>query len=317
MSDSIVQLGVFAGAAAVSLIAGPLMIPWLRRLKIGQSIREEGPQSHLVKSGTPTMGGFIILLGLVTALPFIGVPQREALIVLAGTLGFGAIGFYDDYIKVVKKRNLGLRAWQKIVGQIVAAALVTALAWVGGTDVLVPGALVYWETGLLFIPLMVLGQIFFTNSVNLTDGLDGLAGGITFVVLLFFAAAAGKYGTPQTGLLALGLAGGCLGFLRVNRHPARVFMGDTGSLALGGALAGLAVAMKLPLILPVVGLIYILEALSVVLQVGSFKLTGKRVFKMAPLHHHFELSGWKETKVVRVFWAVTLVMALAAWLMIG
>lgn len=316
MNDMIIQGGAFAFAAAVSFMAGPAMIPWLRRLKIGQSIREEGPQSHLVKAGTPTMGGFIILLGLVAVLPFVGIPDRSALIVLACTLSFGAIGFYDDYIKVVKKRNLGLRAWQKIVGQTAAALLVTALAWPDGTGVLVPGAGFLWEMGFLFVPFMVLGQIFFTNSVNLTDGLDGLAGGITFIVLLFFAGAAAAHGTLQTGILALGLAGGCLGFLRVNRHPARVFMGDTGSLALGGAVAGLAIAMKLPLILPVVGLIYCAEAFSVMLQVGSFKLTGKRIFKMAPLHHHYELSGWKETKVVRVFWTVTAVMALVAWLLI-
>ncbi len=316
MNGILYQLMVGATACAVAWLSAPLMIPWLKKLKIGQSIREEGPQSHLVKAGTPTMGGFIILLGLVTAVIMAGVPDLGASIVLVSTLGFGAIGFYDDYIKVVKKRNLGLRAWQKIVGQLVVSAVVTVMALQNGSDIWIPGAGLFWDMGVLFIPFMILGQIFFTNSVNLTDGLDGLAGGITLIVLVFFSAAAWMFGSPQTGLLAAGLAGGCIGFLRVNIHPARVFMGDTGSLALGGAVAGLAVAMKLPLILPIVGFIYCAEALSVMLQVASFKLTGKRIFKMAPIHHHFELSGWKETKVVRVFWSVTAVMALLAWLLL-
>lgn len=316
MNGIVYQVAVGAAACAVSWLAGPLMIPWLQKLKIGQSIREEGPQSHLVKAGTPTMGGFIILLGLVVAVILAGLPDMSAAIVLVSIVGFGSIGFYDDYIKVVKKRNLGLRAWQKIVGQLVVASVITFMAIQSGSDLLVPGTDYYWNMGILFIPFMIIGQIFFTNSVNLTDGLDGLAGGITFIVLLFFSVAAWKYGSSDTGLLAAGLAGGCLGFLRVNIHPAKVFMGDTGSLALGGAVAGLAVAMKLPLILPIVGFIYCMEALSVILQVASFKLTGKRIFKMAPIHHHFELSGWKETKVVRVFWGVTGFMALLAWLLI-
>lgn len=316
MSGILYQFGVGALAFAAAWLAGPMMVPWLRRLKIGQSIREEGPQSHLIKAGTPTMGGVIILVGLAVAVVLAGVPGLPAAIVLVSTLGFGAIGFYDDYIKVVKKRNLGLRAWQKIAGQLAVSAIVTVMALQSGSGVWVPGAGFYWDMGILFIPFMILGLVFFTNSVNLTDGLDGLAGGITLIVLIFFSAAAWKFGTPQTGLLAVGLAGGCAGFLRVNLHPAKVFMGDTGSLALGGAVAGLAVAMKLPLILPIVGFIYCIEAVSVMLQVGSFKLTGKRIFKMAPIHHHFELSGWKETKVVRVFWGITGFMALLAWMLL-
>lgn len=317
MSAVLYQLAVGVLACAVAWFAGPVMIPWLRKLKIGQSIREEGPQSHLVKAGTPTMGGIIILMGLATAVILAGVPDLSAWIVLVSTVGFGAIGFYDDYIKVVKKRNLGLRAWQKVAGQLAVSALITVMALQSGSEVLIPGMNVYWDMGLLFIPFLILGQVFFTNSVNLTDGLDGLAGGITLIVMVFFSAAAWKFGSPQTGLLAAGLAGGCAGFLRVNVHPAKVFMGDTGSLALGGAVAGLAIAMKLPLILPIVGFIYCVEAVSVMLQVGSFKLTGKRIFRMAPIHHHFELSGWKETKVVRVFWAVTGFMALLAWMLLS
>lgn len=316
MSGMTYQLGVGSIACAAAWLSGPLIIPFLRKLKIGQTIREEGPQSHLVKAGTPTMGGFIILVGLVIAAIMAGVPDMSAGIVLVSTLGFGAIGFYDDYIKIVKRRNLGLRAWQKVVGQILVASVVTGMALQSGSEVFVPGAGFYWDMGLLFVPFMILGQVFFTNSVNLTDGLDGLAGGITLIVLVFFSAVAWKFGSPQTGLLAAGLAGGCLGFLRVNIHPAKVFMGDTGSLALGGAVAGLAVAMKLPLILPIVGFIYCAEAVSVMLQVGSFKLTGKRIFKMAPLHHHFELIGWKETIVVRAFWSVTGIMALLAWMLL-
>lgn len=317
MSTVLYQLAVGVSACSVAWFAGPAMIPWLRKLKIGQSIREEGPQSHLVKAGTPTMGGIIILIGLATAVILAGVPDLSAWIVLVSTVGFGAIGFYDDYIKVVKKRNLGLRAWQKVAGQLAVSALITVMALQSGSEVLIPGMNVYWDMGLLFIPFLILGQVFFTNSVNLTDGLDGLAGGITLIVMVFFSAAAWKFGSPQTGLLAAGLAGGCAGFLRVNVHPAKVFMGDTGSLALGGAVAGLAIAMKLPLILPIVGFIYCVEAVSVMLQVGSFKLTGKRIFRMAPIHHHFELSGWKETKVVRVFWAVTGFMALLAWMLLS
>lgn len=300
-------------AALVSWIAGPWMIPWLQKLKIGQSIREDGPQSHLSKAGTPTMGGFILLAGFAAAVPFAGRPDSMASIVLVSTVGFGAIGFWDDYIKVVKKRNLGLRAWQKIVGQIAVSLLITGMAYKAGTDIWVPGMSVYWNMGILFAPFLILGQIFFTNSVNLTDGLDGLATGITAIVMLFFAVIAHSYGSVDTGILAAGLFGGCLGFLRVNAHPAKVFMGDTGSLALGGAVAGLAVAMKLPLILPVVGFIYCLEAVSVMLQVGSYKLRGKRLFKMAPLHHHFELSGWHETKVVKVFWMITAIMGIASY----
>lgn len=316
MSGVLYQLFVGTAACAVAWLSGPLVIPYLRKLKIDQSIREEGPQSHLVKAGTPTMGGFIILFGLVIAVILSGVPDLSAWIVLVSTFGFGAIGFYDDYIKVVKKRNLGLRAWQKIAGQLAVSIVVTVMALQSGSDLLIPGTGSYWDLGFLFIPFMILGQIFFTNSVNLTDGLDGLASGITLIVLVFFSAAAWKFGSPQTGLLAAGLAGGCLGFLRVNVHPAKVFMGDTGSLALGGAVAGLAIAMKLPLILPIVGFIYCVEALSVILQVASFKITGNRIFKMAPIHHHFELSGWKETKVVRVFWSVTGIMALLAWMLL-
>ncbi len=313
MSGILYQLGVGSIACTAAWLSAPVMVPWLRKLKIGQSIREEGPQSHLIKAGTPTMGGIIILTGLLAAVMMAGEPDLSAWIVLVSTLGFGAIGFCDDYIKVVMKRNLGLRAWQKIVGQVAVSLVITVMALQSGSEVLIPGTGTYWDMGLLFIPFMILGQVFFTNSVNLTDGLDGLAGGITLVVLIFFSAAAWKFGSPQTGLLAAGLAGGCIGFLRVNLHPAKVFMGDTGSLALGGAVAGLAIAMKLPLILPIVGFIYIVEALSVMLQVASFKLTGKRIFKMAPLHHHFELSGWNETKVVRVFWGITAIMALLAW----
>lgn len=313
MTEIQIQILVGAAALAVSLLSGPLMIPYLRRLKIGQSIREEGPQSHLIKAGTPTMGGFIILTGLLTAILLGGLRDASAWLVLFSTLGFGAIGFYDDYIKVVKKRNLGLRAWQKVLGQLAVSAVVTLMALRGGAEVFVPGGGFYWDMGLLFVPFLILGQIFFTNSVNLTDGLDGLAGGITCAVLVFFSAVSWEHGTLGTGLLAAGLAGGCAGFLRVNCHPAKVFMGDTGSLALGGAVAGLAIAMKLPLILPIVGFVYCVEAVSVMLQVSSFKLTGKRIFKMAPIHHHFELCGWKETKVVAVFWSVTVIMALGAW----
>jgi len=317
MFDVVKPLQIAIGALCFTLLAGPFVIPFLQKLKIGQSIREDGPQSHLAKTGTPTMGGVLILVGFLIALLPVGVPDRSALIVIISTLGFGAIGFCDDYIKVVKKRNLGLRAWQKIVGQIAVSVVVTVLALQQGTALLIPFTGTYWTASIfIFVPFLILGQIFMTNSVNLTDGLDGLAGGITALVMLFFIFAGWKYHLLKSALLAAGLFGGCLGFLRYNIHPAKVFMGDTGSLALGGAVAGLAIVMKLPLLLPIIGFIYCIEAISVILQVASFKSTGRRIFRMAPLHHHFELGGWKETKVVHIFWGITLVMICVAWLAI-
>ena len=298
----------------ITLLLGPIVIPMLRRLKIGQSIREEGPKSHLSKSGTPTMGGLIIMLALIITVFSSGLVTEDTYVLIFATLGFGLIGLIDDYIIVVRRRNLGLRANQKMAGQIILAialAIYQSNTSELGTKVIVPFLEnQYLDLGILYIPFIVFVVVGTVNSVNLTDGLDGLASGITLIVMSFFSLVALKWGFASISLFATALAGACLGFLMHNSYPAKVFMGDTGSLALGGAVATIAILLNLPLILPIVGGIYFVETLSVIIQVLSFKLTGKRVFLMAPLHHHFEQKGWKETKIVAVFWFTTVVLCL-------
>lgn len=298
----------------ITLILGPIVIPLLKKLKIGQSIREEGPKSHLSKSGTPTMGGLIILLALVITVFSSGIITEDTYVLILATLGFGLIGLIDDYIIVVKKRNLGLSAGQKMAGQIILAvilAIYQSNTSELGTKVIVPFLQnQYLDLGILYIPFIVFVVVGTVNSVNLTDGLDGLASGITLIVMSFFSMIALKWGFGSTSLFATALAGACLGFLMHNSYPAKVFMGDTGSLALGGAVATTAILLNLPLILPIVGGIYFIETLSVIIQVLSFKLTGKRVFLMSPLHHHYEHKGWKETKIVSVFWFATVILCL-------
>ena len=298
----------------ITLLLGPIVIPLLKRLKIGQSIREEGPKSHLSKSGTPTMGGLIILIALVITVYSSGMVTEDTYVLIFATLGFGLIGFIDDYIIVVKRRNLGLKANQKMVGQIILAvflAIYQSNTSELGTKVIVPFLEnQYLDLGILYIPFIVFVVVGTVNSVNLTDGLDGLASGITLIVMSFFSLVALKWGFGSISLYATALAGACLGFLMHNSFPAKVFMGDTGSLALGGAVATIAILLNLPLILPIVGGIYFIETLSVIIQVFSFKLTGKRVFLMSPLHHHFEHKGWKETKIVSVFWFTTVLLCL-------
>ncbi|MCK9443059.1 MAG: phospho-N-acetylmuramoyl-pentapeptide-transferase [Tissierellaceae bacterium] len=298
----------------ITLILGPIMIPMLKRLKIGQSIRDDGPQTHLVKSGTPTMGGLIIVIALVITILTSGMLNKDMLILLMSTFGFGLIGFIDDYIKVVKRRSLGLRAYQKLVGQILVAA---ALAFyqlstsVLGTKLIVPFlSNQYLDLGVFYVPFIAFVVVGTVNSVNLTDGLDGLASGVTLIVLSFFGLVALNLGMVSISIFSTTLAGACLGFLIHNVYPARVFMGDTGSMALGGAVSAIAILLNLPLIIPIVGGIYFAEALSVIIQVISYKTTGKRVFLMSPLHHHFEQKGWKEIKVVAVFWTVTVILSL-------
>lgn len=302
----------------IALVLGPIIIPMLKRLKIGQSIREEGPQSHLSKSGTPTMGGLIIFASLIITILIRGILDKDIFVLLLSTLGFGLIGFIDDYIIVAKNRNLGLKAYQKIIGQV-GLALVLAIyqsnASELGTKVIVPFLQdKYIDLGILFIPFIVFVVVGIVNSVNLTDGLDGLATGITSIVLIFFAYASIKMGHENIAVFSAVLLGGCLGFLRYNAYPAKIFMGDTGSMGLGGAVAGIAVLLNLTLIIPIVGGIYFVEALSVIIQVISFKTRGKRVFLMSPLHHHFEEKGWKETKVVIVFWTGGIFLALIGFL---
>ncbi len=301
----------------ITLILGPILIPLLKKLKVGQSIREEGPKSHLKKTGTPTMGGIIILIALIIMVLTSGMEDKDMYILyvlILSTLGFGTIGFIDDYIKVVKKRNLGLRAYQKLLGQILVATLLAVYQSSTselGTKLIIPFVEnQYIDLGILYIPFIIFVVVGTVNSVNLTDGLDGLASGVTLIVLSFFAIIALSWGRGSIAFFATALAGACLGFLIHNAYPAKVFMGDTGSLALGGAVSAIAILLNIPLIIPIVGGIYFIEALSVIIQVTSFKLTGKRVFLMSPLHHHYEQKGWKETKIVAVFWIFTVIFCL-------
>lgn len=287
-------------AAAVVLITGPFLIPKLHQLKFGQSIREEGPKSHQAKSGTPTMGGMMIILGLVVGAFAAGQWSVELGLALFIVLGHFVIGFVDDYIKVVRKHNLGLKAKQKLLGQIIMAAMV---AYFGNlpTDLWVPfvGNV---ELGSFFYVLLFFVLVGTTNAVNLTDGLDGLAAGTVSVASLCFMVVCLILGNYNLAIFCAATVGACLAFLKFNYNPAKIFMGDTGSLALGGAIASMGILTHTELLLVVIGFIFVMEAMSVIIQVISFKTTGKRVFLMSPIHHHFELKGWKETKVVHTFW---------------
>lgn len=303
---------------AISVILGPVLIPFLRRLKVGQTVRDEGPQSHLKKSGTPTMGGLLILTAMtVTSLVYMK-RYPDILPILFLTLGFGLIGFLDDYIKVVLKRSMGLRAWQKFGLQIIVTA-VFAFYLNQYTDVGMAWRIPfmsgkYVDFGVFNIPLVFIVVLGTVNGTNFTDGLDGLATSVTILVATFFTVCAIGLNAPITPITCAAV-GALLGFLLFNGYPASVFMGDTGSLALGGFVAACAYMMQLQLFLVIVGFIYVAEVASVMLQVSYFKLTGgKRIFKMAPIHHHFELCGWKETKVVNVFSIVTAILCLIGFL---
>lgn len=310
-------------AFIISLILTKLEIPILRA-KAGQNIREDGPQSHLSKAGTPSMGGIAIIIGAVIAAACAGAiwggSISDMLIIMFVFIGFGLIGFFDDYLKVIKKNNLGLRAYQKFGLQIViSVALAVFLANYsdGSTYVYIPVADVYVDFGVWYIPFIVFVVLAMTNAVNLTDGLDGLASGVTALVTLFFSVAGMTYGFASGSYFCAAVCGGCLGFLVFNKNPAKIFMGDTGSLALGGGLAAAAIVMKMELFLIIVGLLYVIEALSVVLQVLYFKATkGKRLFKMAPIHHHFEKCGFKEIQVVVAFWIFTVICCLIGFVII-
>lgn len=306
---------------SISVILCPIVIPFLRKLKFGQYVRDDGPQTHLKKAGTPTMGGLIILLAIViTSVAYIG-EYKEVLPVLFATVGFGIIGFLDDYIKVVMKRSLGLRVWQKMGLQ----ALVTGvfvyyyLERLGyQPEILVPftggvanGVYIQMPEWLfvLFVFFVMIGTV---NGTNFTDGLDGLASSVTLLVAVFFTVVALGVGS-STFPVSAAVAGALMGFLVYNVYPARVFMGDTGSLALGGFVSSAALMMKMPLFILIAGAIYLVEVLSVMIQVGYFKAThGKRFFKMAPIHHHFEQCGWSETRVVAVFSIITALLCLVA-----
>jgi phospho-N-acetylmuramoyl-pentapeptide-transferase len=304
------QVIVFIIMFALSALTGILMIPVLKKLKAGQNIRNDGPQSHLIKAGTPTIGGLIFIIPLIAvtavlALKHPGLIYMSALMVL-----FAGIGFADDYVIVIKKSNKGLSPKQKMLALVIVSlgyALYAALF----TDA--DAGMVLW----FFIPFTVFVLVSEANAVNLTDGLDGLAGGVTLIVMIFFTVISnGLPDRNDAGVFSSMVAGGCLGFLIFNVKPAKVMMGNTGALALGGAVAVSAISMRIPWILLIAGGIYLIEALSVIIQVASFKKRGKRVFRMAPLHHHFELSGWTETKVVYVFWGAQVIFCLLSFLIL-
>jgi len=308
----------------LTLLLGKILIPMLHALKAGQSIREIGPKWHQVKAGTPTMGGLMFMGAALICVIAAGWTAMlsgtyEQLMVLGFSLIFGAIGFVDDYFKVKYKRNLGLTALQKSILQLAAAlAYLVLLRWNGNlvSAVYIPFIHVSvelpWILYLIFAVFVIVGCV---NAVNLTDGVDGLAAGVTLPVMIFFTVVAITWGNDTLALFPAALIGGLLGFLCYNFHPAKVFMGDTGSLFLGGAVCGMAFALDMPLILILVGVIYIMETVSVIMQVGYFKIThGKRIFRMTPIHHHFEMGGWSEVKIFFVFTGVTVVMCVLAWL---
>ncbi len=303
---------------AISVALGPLVIPFLRRLKMGQTERVEGVQSHLKKAGTPTMGGLMFLIAATVTSLFFVRDYPKILPILVLTLGFGLIGFLDDYLKVVLKRSDGLLPWQKLLCQFLVTAIF-AFYVTRHTDVTLELLLPFsggkmLDIGWLAIPLLFLVVLAVVNGVNFTDGLDGLASSVTVVVAVFFTVvAAGRHSGISP--ITCAIVGGLLGFLVYNVYPAKIFMGDTGSLALGGFVAATAYMLNMPLFIPIVGLIYAVELLSVVLQVTYFKAThGKRLFKMSPIHHHFELCGWSETRIVAVFSILTALLCLIALL---
>lgn len=308
---------------ALAVLLGHIVIPALRRLKAGQEIREVGPNWHATKAGTPTMGGLVFigaaLLCLVFGLRYMVQGDFSALMVLVLSLCFGFVGFLDDFFKVKYHRNLGLTAIQKALLQMVVSILFLYILYRTGylsCDLYIP----FVDVTLQIHPMVYMGFAMFVmvgcvNAVNLTDGIDGLATGVTLPVMVFFTVTAVASGKMNLALFPAALTGGLAGFLIYNFYPAKAFMGDTGSLFLGGAVCGMAFALDVPLVLVLVGLVYIVETLSDIIQVIYFKLThGKRVFKMAPIHHHFEMCGWSEEKIFTVFVSVTVVMCVLAWL---
>ncbi len=310
---------VMAVSFFITVFIAPLFIPFLRRLKFGQSIREEGPQSHQQKSGTPTMGGLVFLLSIVvTTLFFVqlfGSVGTETILLLLVTIGFGLLGFLDDFIKVVMKRNLGLTSLQKLIGQIIISIIFYVIYAKHGLSTELSFASVSVDLGILYALFVLFWLVGFSNAVNLTDGLDGLVSGTASVAFGAYAVIAWSQGLEETAVFAFSVVGAVLGFLVFNAYPAHVFMGDTGSLALGGAIAVLSILTKFEFLLLLIGIVFVAETLSVILQVWSFKTRGKRIFRMSPLHHHFELGGWSEWRVVVTFWSVGVIAAaIGVWI---
>jgi phospho-N-acetylmuramoyl-pentapeptide-transferase len=319
-------VAVIALAAAVLLF--PLWIRLVRYRNIGQQVRADGPQGHLIKQGTPTMGGVLIMLVITAVFLAMGRTDRPGMLAIMAMLACGVLGFVDDYAKVVKERSLGLTAWSKIVWQVLISLAIGLLAvnWAGvSAKVMVPLLGHSWNFGVLssrfvigglaisvpwlYLALVCVMVVGFSNTVNLTDGLDGLAAGTVMIVMFAFAAIAFRQNLLPVALVGAAVAGACIGFLWYNSYPAEIFMGDTGALGLGAVIATLAIVTKTELLSVLIGGIYVIEGLSVILQVASFKLTGKRIFRMAPIHHHFEMKGWSETKIMVRFWIVTGVLA--------
>jgi len=302
----------------ISLMLAPLAIPALRRLKFGQNIRKEGPQSHLKKAGTPTMGGIIFIISTLIVMIFMRFKlSSPGMIALYSLIAFGFIGFLDDILKIIKKDNEGLKAWQKMVLLLAFSGIIAYYGFLNfGTDLKVPFLSVEIPLGILYIPFVVLIYAATTNAVNLTDGLDGLATTVSILVLTFFAMLSFMMKEISLAVFSTSLIGGLLGFLKYNSYPAKIFMGDTGSLAIGGAIATIAIVLEQPLLIVIVGGIYVLETLSVILQVSSYKIRKKRLFKMAPIHHHFEQCGWSEVKIVTVFAVVTVLLCIIGFIAI-
>ncbi|MBF7017355.1 phospho-N-acetylmuramoyl-pentapeptide-transferase [Staphylococcus durrellii] len=305
-------------ALLISIILVPLLIPTLKRMKFGQSIREEGPRSHMKKTGTPTMGGLTFLISIIvtSVLAIIFMDNSNPIILLLFvTIGFGLIGFIDDYIIVVKKNNEGLTSKQKFLAQIGIAVIFFILSQVFqlanfSTGIHIPFTNIELQLSVIYVIFIIFWQVGFSNAVNLTDGLDGLATGLSIIAFVMYAIMAFVNGANSIGVFCVIMIFALLGFLPFNLNPAKVFMGDTGSLALGGIFATISIMLNQELSLIFIGFVFVAETLSVMIQVTSYKLTGKRIFKMSPLHHHFELVGWDERKVTTVFWTVGLITGL-------
>lgn len=304
-------------AFLAATVLGYLLIPFLHRLKFGQEIREEGPKWHMKKSGTPTMGGIIFIIPIAVIGGIVLKSSLKGVMLIYLSLAFGVVGFIDDYIKVVKKRNLGLTEIQKLILQIVASFLFMYLLKINGiteSAVRIPFTKATVDFGIWYIPICIFVIIGTVNAVNLTDGIDGLATSVTVVVMMFFILANVKIDCEESALFAVITDAALLGFLIFNKYPAKVFMGDTGSLFLGGAVAALAVSNGLIFHLIIAGLVYVVETLSVIIQVISFKTTGKRIFKMSPIHHHFEMCGFKEKTITAMFSIAAFVSVIIAYL---
>lgn len=314
MSEQVILYTIFV-AFLITVLLSPMFIPVLHKLKFGQSIREEGPKWHQKKSGTPTMGGIVFISSIVITTLFMGYRYDqlnvEIYLLLFVLLAYGMLGFLDDFIKIIKKRNLGLTSGQKMLGQILIALVFYGIYRVSGfpTTIAIPFIDVSLDLGWFYFLFVVFWLVGFSNAVNLTDGLDGLLSGTAAISFGAYAIIAWSQEQFAIAIFTVAVVGAVLGFLVFNAHPAKVFMGDTGSLALGASIAAISILTHQELLLILIGGIFVIETLSVILQVISFKTTGKRIFRMSPLHHHYEMVGWSEWKIVVSFWAVGLLLA--------